>query len=141
MLLVVGDRALPMSISVAGNGDRAPFPISNMRQRRVVHQLSVHQKTASKMAERTNSRVDGNKKMDSRNIVGQYEIIKTIGEGNFARVKLATHLLTNMQVKFSYFMFFATGHGTQGHQMKRLVWSFSWRLLQIKPRHDNILTV
>jgi serine/threonine protein kinase len=104
LLLVVGDRALPMSISVAGNGDRAPFPISNMRQRRVVHQLSVHQKTASKMAERTNSRVDGNKKMDSRNIVGQYEIIKTIGEGNFARVKLATHILTNTQVNFSYFI-------------------------------------
>jgi serine/threonine protein kinase len=30
--------------------------------------------------------------------VGNYEIIKTIGEGAFAKVKLATHRLTNQKV-------------------------------------------
>lgn len=32
------------------------------------------------------------------NLVGNYNIIKTLGEGNFAKVKLATHKLTGAEV-------------------------------------------
>lgn len=34
--------------------------------------------------------------------VGKYSLIKTIGKGNFAKVKLAEHLTTGMQVDFVY---------------------------------------
>lgn len=32
--------------------------------------------------------------------VGYYELEKTIGKGNFAVVKLATHIITNSKVSF-----------------------------------------
>lgn len=33
-------------------------------------------------------------------IVGNYKLLKTIGKGNFAKVKLARHLPTNKEVSF-----------------------------------------
>ena len=35
--------------------------------------------------------------------VGRYSLIRTIGKGNFAKVKLAQHLTTGMQVSFLFF--------------------------------------
>lgn len=35
--------------------------------------------------------------------VGLYELLKTIGKGNFAVVKLAVHIITKTQVNFNYF--------------------------------------
>ena len=34
-------------------------------------------------------------------IIGQYRLIKTIGKGNFAKVKLAKHIPTGRQVSCS----------------------------------------
>lgn len=32
--------------------------------------------------------------------IGNYKLLKTIGKGNFAKVKLATHVLTDVEVSF-----------------------------------------
>ena len=36
------------------------------------------------------------KKADAR--IGQYKLVRTLGEGSFGKVKLATHIVTNQQV-------------------------------------------
>ena len=33
--------------------------------------------------------------------IGNYRILKTIGKGNFAKVKLARHVLTGREVQYS----------------------------------------
>ncbi len=48
---------------------------------------SIEEKKASVMDAFTKSK-----------FVGNYELLKTIGEGSFAKVKLATHRLTNQSV-------------------------------------------
>lgn len=47
----------------------------------------------------TMSRVDHSQNIDKLVKVGPYELIKTIGKGNFAVVKLAVHVITKSQVK------------------------------------------
>jgi len=37
--------------------------------------------------------------------IGKYRLIKTIGKGNFAKVKLAKHLPTGRQVIFVYLLY------------------------------------
>jgi serine/threonine-protein kinase SIK3 len=47
------------------------------------------------------SAVDANPSVDRLVRVGYYELEKTIGKGNFAVVKLATHVVTNTKVRDS----------------------------------------
>jgi len=43
--------------------------------------------------------------------IGKYRLIKTIGKGNFAKVKLAKHLPTGRQVIFFiFFLFYSLEH-------------------------------
>jgi len=48
--------------------------------------------------ERPNSRAQGDASKSKRQIVGQYMIGKTIGEGTFGKVKLAVHIPTGEKV-------------------------------------------
>lgn len=48
----------------------------------------------------TMSRVDHSQNIDNLVRVGPYELIKTIGKGNFAVVKLAVHVITKSQVMY-----------------------------------------
>lgn len=52
------------------------------------------------MAAKSLQRVDHSHNIDKLVRVGQYELLKTIGKGNFAVVKLAVHMITKSQVTF-----------------------------------------
>ena len=54
----------------------------------------------NKISERPGSRGDTSK--SKRQIVGQYMIGKTIGEGTFGKVKLAVHIPTGEKVTYFY---------------------------------------
>lgn len=57
------------------------------------------------MSTKPSSRSSKRDKDDSNNpdlhlsTIGSYNIMKTLGEGNFAKVKLATHSLTGAEVR------------------------------------------
>ncbi|OAF66733.1 hypothetical protein A3Q56_05334 [Intoshia linei] len=55
-----------------------------------------YQKPLSELSKK--STLYSNKSNCNNTIVGQYRLIKTIGRGNFARVKLAVHVETNLEV-------------------------------------------
>lgn len=40
-------------------------------------------------------------KSDRKSVIGNYEVSKSLGEGSFAKVKLATHRLTGQKVNVS----------------------------------------
>ena len=42
--------------------------------------------------------------------IGKYRLIKTIGKGNFAKVKLAKHELIGKEVFLIYFVIMRLGH-------------------------------
>lgn len=44
-------------------------------------------------------------KLDKLVRVGYYDLEKTIGKGNFAVVRLATHVITNTKVSFFFFLY------------------------------------
>ena len=52
------------------------------------------------MAAKSSQRVGHSHNIDKLVRVGQYELLKTIGKGNFAVVKLAVHMITKSQVTF-----------------------------------------
>jgi hypothetical protein len=47
----------------------------------------------------------GSKSKGVINTIGHYEMNKNIGEGNFAKVRLARHTITGQQVKFTFSIF------------------------------------
>jgi MAP/microtubule affinity-regulating kinase len=48
--------------------------------------------------EKSNSRVSSSKSRTDEPHIGKYRLIKTIGKGNFAKVKLAKHVPTGREV-------------------------------------------
>ena len=45
--------------------------------------------------------------------IGNYRLIKTIGKGNFAKVKLATHVLTGVEVSLQFVLIVSSGFSWQ----------------------------
>ena len=66
------------------------------------------------------TRVDHSHNIEKLARVGQYELLKTIGKGNFAVVKLAVHLITKTQVWHISDIFLSVGSCCQGHEPNRL---------------------
>ena len=65
--------------------------------------MSTVSKRGSKMAARpSGQRVEQSHNIDKLVRVGQYELLKTIGKGNFAVVKLAVHMITKSQVTWNW---------------------------------------
>jgi carbon catabolite-derepressing protein kinase len=75
------DEELSLSISTAGSrsGSNRPFD-------RLGENIRPRQPERQHMMGRTNNRL------------GQYNIVKTLGEGSFGKVKLATHQVSGQQV-------------------------------------------
>lgn len=65
------------------------------------------------------TRVDHSHNIEKLARVGQYELLKTIGKGNFAVVKLAVHLITKTQVWHISDIFLSVGSCCQGHEPNR----------------------
>jgi carbon catabolite-derepressing protein kinase len=82
MASALDDEELSMSIS-STNTRRPPAPPSNRRE---------HENKAPQPVERTQVPARTSQRL------GQYQIISTLGEGSFGKVKLATHQVTGQKV-------------------------------------------
>ena len=50
------------------------------------------------MPQSSRSRTDGRRHLGDDPTIGEYKLLKTIGKGNFAKVKLAKHIPTGREV-------------------------------------------
>ena len=74
------------------------------------------------------SRVDQSHNIDKLVRVGPYELLKTIGKGNFAVVKLAVHTITKTQVWLKPNLFQLSVHSRQGHESSSFEYSVTTEL-------------
>ncbi|KAJ3165319.1 MAP microtubule affinity-regulating kinase 1 [Irineochytrium annulatum] len=79
----------------AGGGSEPPAPVPNVPMTSAAQSGTA----AGAAADVAAKGMASSKAAEQRHKhIGNYEIIKTVGEGSFARVKLATHRLTNQRV-------------------------------------------
>ncbi|XP_056616887.1 MAP/microtubule affinity-regulating kinase 3a isoform X2 [Triplophysa dalaica] len=74
---------------------------SNMRHRASVHTTNGHGRaevTSRSVRSSGRNRNSGSGLEDVHPVIGNYRLLKTIGKGNFAKVKLARHILTGSEV-------------------------------------------
>jgi len=84
------DDELQISLALSANrraNNKPPDASNSRREENVKDKRSEESQTSTNAAQ---------KKADGR--IGQYQVIRTLGEGSFGKVKLATHNITGQQV-------------------------------------------
>ena len=83
-------------LGVLSNSTNVPAPNSarsneNSERNGLGHSSSVSRESPA-------SRIPSSRRVESDQPIGKYRLMKTIGKGNFAKVKLAKHLPTGQEV-------------------------------------------